>query len=125
MTHSNLTALSPLDGRYAARMATLRPLMSEFGLMQRRVQVEVEWFIALSDAGFAEFTPLSEASRGYLRSLVLRFAEADAQAIKDIERTTNHDVKAVEYWLKARFKGHAELEAAGEFVHFACTSERR
>ena len=123
MTHSTLSALSPLDGRYAGRMAALRPLMSEFGLMQRRVQVEVEWFIALSDAGFAEFKPLIEATRGYLRSLVLRFSEADAQAIKDIERTTNHDVKAVEYWLKARFKGHADLESAGEFVHFACTSE--
>jgi adenylosuccinate lyase len=121
--HSTLSALSPLDGRYAGRMATLRPLMSEYGLMQRRVQVEVEWFIALSDAGFAEFKPLAEASRGYLRSLVLRFSEADAQAIKDIERITNHDVKAVEYWMKQRFKGHADLEAAGEFVHFACTSE--
>ena len=122
-SHSALSALSPLDGRYAGRMATLRPLMSEFGLMQRRVQVEVEWFIALSDAGFAEFDPLPEAMRGYLRSLVLRFSEADAQAIKDIERTTNHDVKAVEYWMKQRFQGHASLEAAGEFVHFACTSE--
>ena len=119
MTHSTLSALSPLDGRYAGRMAALRPLMSEFGLMQRRVQVEVEWFIALSDAGFAEFEPLIESTRGYLRSLVLRFSEADAQAIKDIERTTNHDVKAVEYWLKARFQGHTDLEAAGEFVHFA------
>jgi adenylosuccinate lyase len=121
--HSTLSALSPLDGRYAGRMATLRPLMSEFGLMHRRVQVEVEWFIALSDAGFAEFQPLTEATRGYLRSLVLRFSEADAQAIKDIEGITNHDVKAVEYWMKQRFKGHADLEAAGEFVHFACTSE--
>ena len=121
--HSDLSALSPLDGRYAPRMAALRPLMSEFGLMHRRVQVEVEWFIALTDAGFAELAALPEASRGYLRSLVLRFSEADAQAIKDIERTTNHDVKAVEYWLKARFKGHPELEAAQEFVHFACTSE--
>ena len=120
---SALSALSPLDGRYAPRVAALRPLLSEFGLMHRRVQVEVEWFIALTDAGFAELAPLPEASRGYLRSLVLRFAEADAQAIKDIERTTNHDVKAVEYWLKARFKGHAELEAAAEFIHFACTSE--
>jgi adenylosuccinate lyase len=118
-----LTALSPLDGRYADRLAALRPLMSEFGLMQRRVQVEVEWFIALSDAGFAEFAPLAEASRASLRALVQGFSEADAQAIKDIERTTNHDVKAVEYWLKARFKGHADLEAAAEFVHFACTSE--
>ncbi len=120
---TSLLALSPLDGRYAARLAPLRPLLSEYGLMHRRVQVEVEWFIALSDAGFAEFKPLSEASRGLLRSLVLRFSPADAAAIKDIERTTNHDVKAVEYWLKSRFAGHAELERAGEFVHFACTSE--
>ena len=130
-TLSALSALSPLDGRYASRVAALRPLMSEFGLMHRRVQVEVEWFIALSDAGFAEFTPLSAASRGYLRGVVTRFAEADAQAIKDIERTTNHDVKAVEYWLKGNaklgvkgvFDGHADLLAAAEFVHFACTSE--
>jgi len=123
MTLSTISALSPLDGRYAARVAALRPLMSEYGLMHRRVQVEVEWFIALSDAGLAEFAPLTEAARGLLRSLVLRFAEADARAIKEIERTTNHDVKAVEYWLKERFKGHAELEGAAEFVHFACTSE--
>ncbi len=123
MTVSTLTALSPLDGRYAGRMAALRPLLSEFGLMHRRVQVEVEWFIALSDAGFAEFKPLSEAARGLLRSLALRFSEADAQAIKDIEKTTNHDVKAVEYWLKGRFGSNAELQRAAEFVHFACTSE--
>ena len=123
MDHSPLTALSPLDGRYAPRMAALRPLLSEFGLMHRRVQVEVEWFIALSDAGLFEFEPLSESGRGMLRSLVLRFSEADAQAIKDIEKTTNHDVKAVEYWLKSRFEGQAELQAAAEFVHFACTSE--
>ncbi len=118
-----LTALSPLDGRYGSRMAALRPLMSEFGLMHRRVQVEVEWFVALSDAGLAEFKPLSEASRQRLRGWVAEFSTADAQAIKDIERTTNHDVKAVEYWLKARFAGHADLLVAAEFVHFACTSE--
>ena len=123
MNLSPLTALSPLDGRYAPKVAALRALLSEFGLMHRRVQVEVEWFIALSDAGFAEFKPLTEAARGLLRGLVVRFSEADAQAIKDIETTTNHDVKAVEYWLKSRFEGHAELQAAGEFVHFACTSE--
>ena len=123
MNLSSLCALSPLDGRYASRVASLRPLLSEFGLMHRRVQVEIEWFIALSDARFDEFKPLSEAARGLLRGLVLRFSEADAQAIKDIERTTNHDVKAVEYWLKGRFEAHAELKAAGEFVHFACTSE--
>jgi adenylosuccinate lyase len=123
MSLSSLTALSPLDGRYAATLAPLRPLLSEFGLIQRRVQVEVEWFIALSDAGFAEFAPLSPGARERLRALVAGFSEADAQAIKDEERTTNHDVKAVEHWIKARFKGQPELEAAAEFVHFACTSE--
>ncbi|MBA4342005.1 MAG: adenylosuccinate lyase [Methylibium sp.] len=123
MNLSSLSALSPLDGRYASRVAALRPLLSEYGLMHRRVQVEVEWFIALSDAGFSEFKPLSEAARGLLRGLVTRFSEADAQAIKDIEKTTNHDVKAVEYWLKSRFENSPELKAAGEFVHFACTSE--
>jgi adenylosuccinate lyase len=120
---TSLTALSPLDGRYASRMGALRPLLSEFGLMHRRVQVEVEWFVALSDAGMSQFKPLSEAARGLLRGLVARFSEADAQAIKDIERVTNHDVKAVENWLKGRFEANAELNAAGEFVHFACTSE--
>ena len=121
--NSPLLALSPLDGRYAGRLAALRPLLSEFGLMHRRVQVEVEWFIALSDAGFAELPPLSAAARSLLRGLVRDFDGADAQAIKDIERTTNHDVKAVEYWLKSHFAQHAELQRAGEFVHFACTSE--
>ncbi|MEO8299089.1 MAG: adenylosuccinate lyase [Burkholderiales bacterium] len=123
MTIATISALSPLDGRYAAKVDALRPLLSEYGLMHRRVQVEVEWFIALSDAGFKEFTPLTEASRGLLRSLVLRFSEADALAIKDIEKRTNHDVKAVEYWIKQRFQGHEELQRASEFVHFACTSE--
>ncbi len=123
MNLSKLSALSPLDGRYAGKVGALRPLLSEFGLMHHRVQVEVEWFIALSDAGFDEFRPLSEAARGMLRSLVVRFSEADAQAVKEIERTTNHDVKAVELWIKSRLKGQAELEVAAEFVHFACTSE--
>jgi adenylosuccinate lyase len=123
-THSaQVTALSPLDGRYANKLATLRPLMSEQGYMHRRVQVEVAWFIALSDAGFTEFKPLSDASRQYLIGLVQQFSTDDALAIKDIEKVTNHDVKAVEYWLKDKFKGHTELEAAAEFVHFACTSE--
>jgi adenylosuccinate lyase len=123
MNLSALTALSPLDGRYAAKARPLRALLSEFGLMHRRVQVEVEWFIALSDAGFTELAPLSQAARGMLRGLVVRFSEADAQAIKDIEKTTNHDVKAVEYWLRSRFDNQPELRSAGEFVHFACTSE--
>jgi len=118
-----LTALSPLDGRYAAKVAALRPLLSEYGLMRFRVRVEIEWFIALSEAGFAEFMPLSSAAREALRAMVERFSESDAQAIKDIERSTNHDVKAVEYWLRGRFAGHPELLAAQEFVHFACTSE--
>ena len=118
-----ITALSPLDGRYANRLSTLRPLMSEQGFMHRRVQVEVVWFIALSDAGFAEFKPLSPGARTYLLGLVKNFSEADALAIKQIEKTTNHDVKAVEYWLKSKFEARPELSAAAEFVHFACTSE--
>ena len=120
---SQVTALSPLDGRYASKVTALRPLMSEQGYMHRRVQVEIAWFIALSDAGFAEFKPLSAASRDYLINLVTHFNTEDALAIKDEEKVTNHDVKAVEYWIKKKFKGHAELEAASEFVHFACTSE--
>ncbi len=120
---SPLTSLSPLDGRYAAKLAVLRPLLSEFGLMHRRVQVEVEWFIALSDAGLAGFPALSSTARAQLRTRVQAFAEADAQAIKDIEKTTNHDVKAVEYWIKNGFEDQPELKRAQEFVHFACTSE--
>jgi adenylosuccinate lyase len=123
MPLSSLSALSPLDGRYAGKLEALRPLLSEFGLMHHRLQVEVEWFIALSDAGFAEFPPLSDVSRRVLRDFFGQFAEADAQAIKDIEKTTNHDVKAVELWIKSRLVGHPELERASEFVHFACTSE--
>ena len=123
MALSTISALSPLDGRYAARLAPLRPLMSEHGYMHRRVQVEVCWFIALSDAGFAQFKPLSPGARTYLLGLVKNFSEADALAIKEIEKTTNHDVKAVEYWIKSRFEARPELRAASEFVHFACTSE--
>ena len=129
MTSSSLSpisALSPLDGRYASKLAALRPLMSEQGYMHRRVQVEVTWFIALSDAGFAEFPPLSADARAYLHGLVSAFNEADGEAIKAIEKTTNHDVKAVEYWLKDQFAHYpesSELLAMQEFVHFACTSE--
>ncbi|MBB5203054.1 adenylosuccinate lyase [Inhella inkyongensis] len=125
MELTSLTALSPLDGRYAGRMSGLRGLLSEFGLIHRRVQVELAWFMALSDAGLAEFAPLSMDARTWLHERVAAFGPADAQAIKDIERTTNHDVKAVEYWIKQQFaaSGFAELKAQGEFVHFACTSE--
>lgn len=123
MTFSTISALSPLDGRYAGKLGALRPLMSEQGYMHRRVQVEVAWFIALSDAGFKEFRPLSAGARTYLLNLVKNFSEPDGQAIKEIEKTTNHDVKAVEYWLKSKFEARPELEKASEFVHFACTSE--
>ena len=123
MSLSHISALSPLDGRYAAKLSALRPIMSEQGYMHRRVQVEIAWFIALSDAGFEEFKPLSAGARAYLLGLVKNFSEADAVAIKEIEKTTNHDVKAVEYWIKSRFEARPELEKAAEFVHFACTSE--
>ncbi len=123
MTFSTISALSPLDGRYASKLASLRPLMSEQGYMHRRVQVEVAWFIALSDAGFKEFKPLTPGARTYLLGLVKNFSEADGNAIKEIEKTTNHDVKAVEYWIKSKFEARPELEKTSEFVHFACTSE--
>jgi adenylosuccinate lyase len=126
MSTSALTALSPLDGRYAATLTALRPLLSEFGLIHRRVQVEIEWFIALSDLGLPEFAALPAAERARLREIVAGFGEADAQAVKDIEKTTNHDVKAIEYWIKQRLAADAALPQsakAGEFVHFACTSE--
>ena len=130
MTTFSVTALSPLDGRYANKLKPLQLLMSEHGFMQRRVQVEVAWFIALSDAGMPEFAPLSQAARQHLAQLVLAFSPQDSLAIKEIERTTNHDVKAVEYWLKAQCQSaqlsgalREELGAANEFIHFACTSE--
>jgi adenylosuccinate lyase len=120
---SPITALSPLDGRYAGRLAPLRPFMSELGYMHRRVQVEIAWFIALSDAGFDEFKALTPGARTYLLNLVKNFSEADGLAIKEIEKVTNHDVKAVEYWIKSKFEARPELQKASEFVHFACTSE--
>ena len=130
MTDHTISALSPLDGRYAAKLATLRPLMSEQGFMHRRVQVEVTWLLALSDSGMPEFKPYSPAARVFLRQLVAVFSAADALAIKEIEKTTNHDVKAVEYWLKAQCQQASlsdalktELAATLEFIHFACTSE--
>ncbi len=123
MPVSSLLALSPLDGRYAAKVESLRPLLSEYGLIRRRVEVEVEWFLALSEAGFAELRPFGPESVSLLRGLVESFSEADAEEIKAIERTTNHDVKAVEYWLAERIAGDAELAPAAGFLHFACTSE--
>ena len=118
-----LTALSPLDGRYAAKTEALREWLSEAAFMRHRVTVEIHWLIALSRAGFAEVPRFSEASEQFLLQLVERFTAHDAARIKDIERVTNHDVKAVEYWLKESVKGQPELERASEFIHFACTSE--
>jgi adenylosuccinate lyase len=118
-----LNALSPLDGRYAAKVAPLRALWSEAAFMRHRVRVEVEWLVALSDAGLAELAPFSERARAALQAVVAGFSDADAQAIKAEERRTNHDVKAVEYFLKKRLARDPEVAAAAEFIHFACTSE--
>ena len=124
MPHSALTALSPLDGRYAAKVENLRPIFSEYGLMKRRVRVEVLWLLALADArDIAEVAPFSASARTTLLAIADDFSEDDAARIKAIERATNHDVKAVEYFIKERIAGNAELSKAAEFVHFACTSE--
>ena len=119
-----LTALSPLDGRYAGKVAALRPLFSEYGLMKHRVLVEVEWFKALAAAPEIQEVPAFSASAiADLDALAADFNEADAQEVKDIESVTNHDVKAVEYFLKKRFEKNSEVMRVSEFIHFACTSE--
>lgn len=121
--YSTLSALSPLDGRYASKTDKLRPILSESGFMHHRVKVEIAWLQALSLAGFAEIKPFPAAANALLDKLAADFSEADAARIKEIEAVTNHDVKAVEYWLKEKVAGSAELVAASEFIHFACTSE--
>lgn len=119
-----LTALSPLDGRYASKCDALRPFLSEFGLIHARVTVEVRWLQALSNRPeIVEVAPFSNETNAALDAIVSNFSEEDANRIKEIERTTNHDVKAVEYFLKEKISGIAELQNAGEFIHFACTSE--
>ncbi|MDH2590718.1 adenylosuccinate lyase [Acinetobacter nosocomialis] len=119
-----LTALSPLDGRYASKCDALRPFLSEFGLIHARVTVEVRWLQALSNRPeIIEVVPFSAETNAALDAIVSNFSEEDANRIKEIERTTNHDVKAVEYFLKEKIAGIAELQNAGEFIHFACTSE--
>jgi adenylosuccinate lyase len=119
-----LTALSPLDGRYASKCDALRPFLSEFGLIHARVTVEVRWLQALSNRPeIVEVVPFSNETNAALDAIVSNFSEEDANRIKEIERTTNHDVKAVEYFLKEKIAGIAELQNAGEFIHFACTSE--
>jgi len=122
-THA-LTALSPLDGRYAGKAGALRPIFSEFGLMHRRVHVEIEWLLALgAEAGVAELPAFDAAQTGQLRTIASGFGVEDGSRIKTIEATTNHDVKAVEYFIKERIGNDPALAQAKEFVHFACTSE--
>jgi adenylosuccinate lyase len=118
-----LSALSPLDGRYASKTDKLRPILSETGFMHHRVKVEIAWLQALSQAGFAEIKPFSAQAIAHLDQMAANFSEKDAARIKEIEAVTNHDVKAVEYWLKEQVKDVPELVAASEFIHFACTSE--
>lgn len=120
---SALNALSPLDGRYASRGQALRETLSEAGFMAHRVEVEVAWLLGLAEAGLAELPAFSDESKAQLRALVENFSEQDAARIKDIEKVTNHDVKAVEYWLKEQVAHNEQLAKAGEFIHFACTSE--
>jgi adenylosuccinate lyase len=120
---STLSALSPLDGRYASKTDGLRPWLSEAAFMKQRVQVEVHWLIALSQAKLPDFPSFSANAEAVLLKLVTDFSDVDAERIKAIEAVTNHDVKAVEYWMKEKVVGHAELEKASEFIHFACTSE--
>lgn len=123
-TLTALNAVSPVDGRYGSKTIALRSIFSEFGLIRFRVEVEVRWLQQLSRLeGVPEVPAFSAATNAVLDKIVTDFNEADAQAVKDIERTTNHDVKAVEYFLKNKFAGNTELEAVLEFVHFACTSE--
>ena len=119
-----LTALSPLDGRYASKCDALRPFLSEFGLIHARVTVEVRWLQALANrAEIIEVPAFSAETNAALDAIVADFSEEDANRIKEIERTTNHDVKAVEYFLKEKIANIDELKNAGEFIHFACTSE--
>ncbi len=124
MELSALTAISPIDGRYGSKTADLRPVFSEFGLIRARVEVEIRWLQRLAaHEGIGEVPSFSADTSALLDSIIADFSEDDAQRIKSIEATTNHDVKAVEYFIKEKFAGNSELMAVNEFVHFACTSE--
>jgi adenylosuccinate lyase len=124
MTHFSLTAISPIDGRYADKVDLLRPIFSEYGLIRFRVQVEIRWLQALANqAEITEVKPFTPTTNQHLDNIILQFSEVDAERVKTIEKTTNHDVKAVEYFLKEKIAGHVELEKVSEFIHFACTSE--
>ena len=120
---STLNALSPLDGRYASKLDALRPWLSESAFMKQRVFVEIHWLLALGSSGLADVPAISKADADFLLSLANAFTDADAQRIKEIEAVTNHDVKAVEYFLKEKVSGRPDLLKASEFIHFACTSE--
>jgi adenylosuccinate lyase len=120
---STLNALSPLDGRYASKLDALRPWLSESAFMKQRVFVEIHWLLALGSAGLADVPAISKADADFLLSLANAFTDADAHRIKEIEAVTNHDVKAVEYFLKEKVSGRPDLLKASEFIHFACTSE--
>jgi adenylosuccinate lyase len=124
MSNFSLTAISPIDGRYANKVAALRPIFSEYGLIRFRVQVEVRWLQALAaHTQIVEVPEFSSSANQLLNNIITEFSEADAQRVKDIESTTNHDVKAVEYFLKEKIADNTELNAVNEFIHFACTSE--
>ncbi|MCW8962326.1 MAG: adenylosuccinate lyase [Gammaproteobacteria bacterium] len=124
MELSSLTAVSPVDGRYGSKTADLRPIFSEYGLIFQRVKVEVRWLQALSnEAGITEVPPFSAEANAFLDEIIEKFNESDAMRVKEIERTTNHDVKAVEYLLKEKIESQPEINAVSEFLHFACTSE--
>lgn len=124
MELSALTAVSPIDGRYGSKTSDLRPIFSEYGLIRCRVEVEIRWLQCLAaHTGISEVPSFSEATLNQLDAIVDNFSEADAQRVKAIESTTNHDVKAVEYFIKEKFGDNQELDAIKEFVHFACTSE--
>jgi len=124
MTNFALTAISPIDGRYANKVEDLRPIFSEYGLIRYRVLVEIRWLQTLANHPLIiEVSPFSATANNLLDSIIDNFSESDAQRVKDIEKTTNHDVKAVEYLLKEKIAGCDELEQVSEFIHFACTSE--
>lgn len=124
MSLSTLTSLSPLDGRYAAKVDALRPQFSEFGLIRRRLQVEIEWLKALAaEPHFSEIPAFSAATVAELDALVASFGPEQANEVKEIEAVTNHDVKALEYWIKKKLADNAEVMKVSEFIHFACTSE--
>jgi adenylosuccinate lyase len=124
MELSALSAVSPIDGRYGSKTSALREVFSEYGLMQRRVLVEVRWLQALAaQPGIPEVPALSAQASALLDGIAANFDSIGASRIKEIEATTNHDVKAVEYYLKEQFGSNSELAAVSEFVHFACTSE--